>query len=103
MKVIPSEECVQQHQLMVCDFHVRIPKITKRKFTPRLRIWKLKDDAVTTKFRDTFIFNLANFPPIVGNHTDNVEDVWSKFKDPLLQTASEVCGFSKNHQWRPET
>ena len=28
---------------------------------------------------------------------------WSKLKDPLLDSATEVCGLSTNHQWRPET
>jgi hypothetical protein len=30
----------------------------------------------------------------------DVEDVWSKLKTPLLDTAKEVYGTSKIHQWR---
>ena len=43
VKVIPFEECAQQHNLLVCDFTVCIPKAKMRRFTPRIRIWKLKD------------------------------------------------------------
>ena len=34
---------------------------------------------------------------------DDVEDVWSKLKTPLLETASDVCGLSKKNQWKRET
>ena len=37
VKVIPAEEVVQQHFLLVSDFTVRIPPQKKRKFMPRLR------------------------------------------------------------------
>ena len=40
VKVIPTEECVQQHNLLICDFTVCIPSAKKRKFTPRICTWK---------------------------------------------------------------
>jgi hypothetical protein len=33
----------------------------------------------------------------------DVEDVWYKFKTSLLDTAKEVYGTSKIHQWRKDT
>ena len=54
VKVIPTEECVQQHNLLICDFTVCIPSAKKRKFTPRIRTWKLRDPAVSKDFQDTF-------------------------------------------------
>ena len=33
----------------------------------------------------------------------SVEYIWSKLKDPLLEAATEVCGLSKPHRWKPET
>ena len=59
VKVIPSEECVQQHQLVVCDFSVRIPKVKRRKFKPRIRTWKLKDPATASRFCDAFRTNVT--------------------------------------------
>ena len=32
----------------------------------------------------------------------SVEGLWSQLKVPLLDAATEVCGFSKNHAWLPE-
>ena len=36
VKVIPTEECVQQHNLLICDFTVCIPSAKKHKFIPRI-------------------------------------------------------------------
>ncbi|XP_052271871.1 uncharacterized protein LOC127872585 [Dreissena polymorpha] len=54
VKVIPIEDCVQQHNLLVCDITIFIPKVNKRKSTPRIRTLKLRDKAVADKFRDAF-------------------------------------------------
>ena len=32
-----------------------------------------------------------------------VESAWAKLKGPLLDAATEVCGLSKNYQWKSET
>ena len=37
VKVIPYEECAPKHELLVCDFKVSKPQVTKRKFEPRLK------------------------------------------------------------------
>ena len=29
--------------------------------------------------------------------------MWTRLKTPLLEAATEVCGLSKNHQWKRET
>ena len=54
VKVIPGEECATKHQLLVCDLTIHIPHPKKRKFTPRLKSWKLRDPAVASKFHDVF-------------------------------------------------
>ena len=41
VKVIPGEEVALQHQLLVCDMRIDVPPNSKRKFTPRLKVWKL--------------------------------------------------------------
>ncbi|CAH1263777.1 Hypp2763 [Branchiostoma lanceolatum] len=97
VKVIPGEECARQHQLLVCDFVVRSPAVRKRKFTPRLRTWKLRDPAVARKFQETFVSKVGTAT------TSGVEALWSRLKTPLLEAAVNVCGYSKNHQWKPET
>ena len=37
-----SEEVAVQHQLLVCDTRIDVLPKSKRKFTPRLKVWKLK-------------------------------------------------------------
>ena len=45
---------VQQHNLVVCDFSVLIPKTKKRKFTFHIHSWKLRDQAVVNEFKGVF-------------------------------------------------
>ena len=102
IKVIPTEECVQQHHLVVCDLSVTKTQTKKRKFVPRVRTWKLKDPAVASVFQEVFKDKVTS-QPACEDHADHVEDLWSNLREPLLDAAKEVCGTSKNHQWRPET
>ena len=75
VKVIPDEECVQQHNLVVCYFSVLIPRPKKRKFTPRIRSWKLQDQTVAKEFKGVFTEKAAATQPY--NPTKTVEDVWA--------------------------
>ena len=43
VKVILGEECASQQRLLVGDFRVSIPPQPKRKFVPRIKVWKLRD------------------------------------------------------------
>ena len=54
VKVIPSEECVPQHKLLVCEFKLRLPKISKKIFQSKTRCWKLKDQVAQLEFRQIF-------------------------------------------------
>ena len=42
VKVILGEEVDLQHQLLVCGMRIGVPPNSKRKFTPSLKVWKLK-------------------------------------------------------------
>ena len=69
VKVIPSSierELVTQHRLLVCDFTVPHINYTakKRKFTPRLRVWKLREAETAKRFQETFAsLRLRWLPP----------------------------------------
>ena len=54
VNVIPTEESVQQHHLVVCDFTIRIPPVKKRKFVPHICSWKLRDPSVASLFQVKF-------------------------------------------------
>ena len=101
VKVIPDEECVQQHNLVFGDFSGLIPRPKKRKLTPPIPSWKLRDQAVANEFKGVFTESLTATQP--NNPTETVEDNCAGLKKPLLEAATEVCGLSKGHQWKKET
>ena len=41
VKVITSEDCVPKHKLLVMDMRFKATKRRRRKFEPRVRVWKL--------------------------------------------------------------
>ena len=54
MKVIPNEEHVKQHHMVVCNFTAHIPSVKKRKLSPRIRIWKLRHSVTVSQFQLAF-------------------------------------------------
>ena len=42
VKVVPNEECVSQHKLLIADTLISAPLPKRRKFIPKCRVWKLK-------------------------------------------------------------
>ena len=58
-KVIPGEEVALQHQLLVCDMRIDVPPKSKHKFTPRLKVWKLKDPQTNNHFQDVFNLHVS--------------------------------------------
>ena len=78
VKVISDEEWVQQHNLVVCDFSVLIPRPKKRKFTPCIRSWKLRDQAVANEFKGVFTEKVTATQP--NNPAETIEDVWACLK-----------------------
>ena len=100
VKVIPGEECVLQHHLLVCVFVHTIRRSVKRKFNSRLRTSKLRDPAVAEEFAISLNAKLTaaqvmNFP--------NVDEIWVHLKKSFFEISSEVCGTSLNHQWKRQT
>ena len=93
VKVIPSEECVQQHKLVVCDLKVKIPPIKKHSFTPRIHTWKLNNPEIANQFYVDFNLKVAN---ATTNSDDCVESAWALHKKPLYEGAVMTCGVSKN-------
>ena len=92
VKVIPGDEVALQHQLLVCDMRIDVPPKSKRKFTPRFKVWKLKDPQTSNHFQE--VFNLADGAS---------EGIWNNIKTGLLNTTEEVCGTTRPHHWGRET
>jgi len=101
--VIQGESSLQQHKLLVgklqlCEYSQR-----KRKevFTPRSKVWRLKEPDFQQAFQDRVKERLANGPETEG--VCDVEMVWSSLKECLLDVAEEVCGKTKGRQRHRET
>ena len=100
VKVIPVEEVALQHQLLVCDMRIDVPPKCKHKFTPRLKVWKLKDPQTSSHFQEVFNLHVSTSEGVADGAT---EDIWNNIKTGLLKTTEEVCGTIRPHLWRRET
>ena len=89
VKVIPGEEVALQHQLLVCDMRFDVTPKPKRKFTPRLKVWKLTDPQRRNHFQEVFKLHVSASAGVPDAAT---EDIWNNLKTGLLKTTEEVCG-----------
>jgi len=51
VKVIPNEECVPKHKLLVMDMRFNITKRRHKKFKPRVHVWKLKEEQTCEEYK----------------------------------------------------
>src|SRR5215469_14425216 len=56
----------------------------------RIRIWKLEDEENKRRFRERLG---VNWERTRGERVGEIEDEWRRFKEAVLQGASDVCGF----------
>ena len=66
-----------------------MPPKSKRKFTPRLKVWKLKDPQTSNHFQEVFNLHVSTSAGVADEAT---EDIWNNIKTGLLKTTEEVCG-----------
>ena len=91
IKIIPGEEVVTQHRMLVSDMKWKFTK-RKKAFAPKLRTWKLKNQDVVHKFQD----KLANLLESDANLIlESVEDKWRHLMTNLLKATDVSCGLSK--------
>jgi hypothetical protein len=98
VKVIPGEECVTQHKLLVGDFRFRGLRTTMRKYQPRLRVWKLKEESVGSQFMQNVELHVNEVAAASG-----VEAKWDSIKKVLLTATEEVCGKTRGPARHRET
>ena len=98
VKVIPGEEVALQHQLLVCNMGIDVPPKSKCKFTPPLKVWKLKDPQTSNHFQEVINSHVS-----AGVADATTEDIWNNIKTGLLKTTEEVCGTAWPHLWHQET
>ncbi|XP_048751738.2 craniofacial development protein 2-like [Ostrea edulis] len=76
-EVLPGEEVALQHQLLVCDIRSAMPSKTKRKFSPHLKVWKLKDPETCSRFQEVFSEHMLASESDANSIT---EEVWASSK-----------------------
>ena len=79
---------------------IDVPPKSKRKFTPHLKVWKLKDHQTSNHFQDVFNLHVSTSAGVTDEAT---EDIWNNIKTGLLKTTEEVCGTTRPHRWHRET
>ena len=73
VKVIPEEGALQ-NQFLVCDMMIdMLPKI-KHKFTPCLKVWKLRDPQTCSRFQEVF---KAYVPAQDIEAATTTEEIWA--------------------------
>ena len=89
--MIPGDEIALQHQLLVCDMMIDMPPQIKRKFTPRPKVWKLRDPQTCSRFQEVI---KAHVPAVETEAAttsetqdrfaeDNREVVWHNKAPPM--------------------
>ena len=74
VKVIPGEEGALQNQFLVCNMMIdMLPKI-KHKFTPCLKVWKLRDPQTCRRFQEVF---KAYVPAQDTEAATTTEEIWA--------------------------
>ena len=91
VKVIPGEEIVSQHCLLLMDMVFRKKVKRKVKFRKKLKLWRLRESELKEEFADG-----------VNNKYDGNED-WYDLKRKLLDVAGDVCGYVKGKSRHSKT
>ena len=73
VNVIPGEE-VALHKFLVCNMRTDVPPKSKRKFTPHLKVWKLKDPQMSNLFQEVFNLHVSTSAGVADGAT---EDIWN--------------------------
>ena len=102
-KVIPGEECVHGHHLVVMDMHLKVRKYRKNqqglhKVQPRIKVWKLKKQEV----RKAYLEKLQERDIDIEDSV-RVEEQWDKVKKAMTEVAATVCGVTKGKCRQRET
>ena len=86
VKVIPNEECVPKHELLVMDMRFNTTKRRHKKFEPRERVWKLKEKQTCKEYRSMVRDKVEQED---WKHLD-VNEHWHKMKKMMMETAQHM-------------
>ena len=90
VKAIPGIECVQQHRLVTANLNLWVVKKHKKKFVPKLKLRKLKEEDSRADFNRRMLEQENIIEEASGQ-----EAKWSRMKESWMKNAEEVCGWTK--------
>jgi len=93
VKVIPNEECVPKHKLLVMDMLFNTTKRWCKKFEPRMRVWKLKEEKTCEEYQSMVKYKVAE----AEWKYFSVNEHWQQMKNIMMDTAQVTCGCQKVH------
>ena len=76
VKVIPNEECVTQHKLLICDGRIAKSEDRYKKLVPKRLVWKLQQADFRDKFCETFTGEMSD---TAGEQVDDMVEVETRF------------------------
>jgi len=88
VKVIPNEECVPKHKLLVMDMRFTTTKRRHKKFEPRVHVWKLKEEQ-TCDCEEYKSMVRDKVEEEQWQHLD-VNEHWHKMKKIMMETAQHM-------------
>ena len=97
VKAIASEECVSQHRLLVGEILFPRVKKMRRKFVPRIKVWKLKNPDVAAAFKQTVEEQAHEVDAVEG------PEKWNAMSRVWLHAAERTCGKAKGPARHKET
>lgn len=80
MKVLPGEEYAPKHKLLVEVMKLKGIKSKHRRFEPRLRLWKLKNNKIREEFGDLMYAAVDG----KGQEWSNINDRWKFMKGTMM-------------------
>ena len=86
-KVIPGEEVVSQHRLVMMELRIERTRKSKVKRIGKIKSWRLRDGAVAREFKVGVIDKQGKDVADQG-----VNEMWNKMKDVIVQVAVKICG-----------
>ena len=100
VKVISSEECVCQHQMVIDRLVLPMKPQKKRivKFVPKPRVWKLKDEDTARLFTHEMAARNDEV-----TKADDIQKKWLLMKETWLKGSKQVCGMTKGPPRHKET
>jgi len=97
IKVIPNEECVPKHKLLIMDMQFNATK--KNGIRSWNQVWKLKEEKTCEEYQSMVKDKVEEAE---WKYLD-VNEHWQQMKNIMMDTAQVTCGLSKGPCKHKET